>query len=127
MKKFRFSDGQIITASSKEEAVQKHKVIAKTMGKSHYAKRLYLSEEIKKEIPTNIDIDEGGDTLSLFPYFNEYWINNLFDGCSVTFDSEKKVKDYIKENKNSMKEFVELFTKLKNNKFFKDIAQSSMT
>ena len=30
MKKFKFKDGQVITASSKEEAIQKHKVMAGT-------------------------------------------------------------------------------------------------
>jgi hypothetical protein len=74
MKKYRFSDGSIVTAATKEEAIAKHKVVAKiNVGVTEYVDGIYkvLSEQLKA---TKVTLKKKRDKIIVSTPFGKIYI-----------------------------------------------------
>lgn len=110
--------GQIITASSKEDAIQQ--VIASGKRPKFSEEQMYILSNIPEELDHSYD--RTGKTLCIAADVNENKeLDKLFKGYMICIDSDEEAKNFVEEYKSSMNDFVKIIKELGNNKFFKKL------
>ena len=99
MKKYRFSDGMVITANNADEAKQQHKVISVF--------------QVNKELPLIFKVRKTGDNVDISFVGHELELDPIY------FISTEGAEKFINNNIEEFKEFEKALKTLKSNKIYK--------